>query len=124
LAPIALPGHFGRIPWRILLLFWLFNVFKLLVWFGFCISCTREQDIRATIACQKSGGVCYFIQKCYFMHTCITDGWRMYIWPDYHQSLLERSTWLSTLDSIIPTAILGNRAAWPRSFLFKSPSPS
>jgi hypothetical protein len=53
--------------------FWLFTVFKAFPRFCFHISLTTKQEIRATIGCQKIGGMCYFIQKCYFMQICI-DG--------------------------------------------------
>jgi hypothetical protein len=51
-----------------LLLFWLFNVFKLLLWFVFCLSCAREQDIRATIAHQKFGGVLFRTKVLFYAH--------------------------------------------------------
>jgi hypothetical protein len=51
--PIGLPGHFGRIILGVLLLFYLFIVFKKLVRFSLSILFTSERDIRATRQGQK-----------------------------------------------------------------------
>jgi hypothetical protein len=55
MAPIGLPWHFRHIIPRILLVFSLFMVFKALLRFIFYIRLTQDQDIRATIRCQKFG---------------------------------------------------------------------
>jgi hypothetical protein len=78
--PIGLPGHLGRIIWSTLLIFWFFTVFKPLVWFVFCVSFTREQDICATIARLKFVGEgCAIKSKSAILWTSVRIhfGWNM-----------------------------------------------